>query len=96
MDYRSDSENENEYEDNKAYRIQSEVENIEENLKKMEDGVRILWEEVIMRYKQNISRAQILDELTEHDFFKFYDLMLNKNKAFIKMREYLEYLKNIE
>jgi len=74
--------------------IYDEIYETEMIIRKIEKGIRKLWYEVILPYKQDLCRAQILDKLDDSDYVKFYEFMITHNKAYQKATKFLEYLNN--
>ena len=72
--------------------IVNDIQEAEETIRRMEKDIRRLWKDVIVPYKQDICRAQILTSLTEQDFDKFHDFMTHSNPTYQKMKKYLDYL----
>ena len=72
--------------------IIADIQEAEEILQQIEKDIRKLWKEVIIPYKQDQCRAQILDNLTELDYDKFYQFMIQNNETYQKMIKYLDYL----
>ena len=71
------------------YRTEQIIEDIEKDIKK-------LWNNVIMRYKDDLCRSQILDKLDEHSYNDFYRFMIKNNRTYKKATKLLKYLHNLE
>ena len=67
----------------------------EQILTRIEKDIRKLWKNVIIPYKQDICRSQILDKLNETDYIKFYEFMIQKNETYIKAKKLLDYLNGL-
>ena len=72
--------------------IYDEIQKTEMTIKKIEKGIRKLWYDIILPYKQDLCRAQILDKLDDSDYVKFREFMLEHNEAYKKAKRFLEYL----
>lgn len=77
------------------YDIACEIYEAENMLRRMERDVRELWDNVIVPYKSDICRSQILDKLDEYDYVKFYDFMITKNRAYRKAKRLLDFLNEL-
>jgi hypothetical protein len=69
---------------------------LEETVDKMQKDIRILWETVILPYRNDLCRSQILDQIDEHDFDKFYRFMISKSPAYKKAMVKLNYLYSLQ
>lgn len=47
---------------------------------KMENDIKGLWESVIVPYLNDFRYNDILNKLTENDYHKFYEYMINNNE----------------
>jgi hypothetical protein len=94
----SDNENfyENSLENSESYSLSDEIFRMEKVVDKMETDIENLWHDVIVPYLTNYSKLQVLDELDENSFDKFYGLMINKNSTFKRAIKYLNYLRRLE
>ena len=45
----------------------------------MENDIKKLWDNVILSYLENVNSKKILNKLTNLDYDKFYDFMINSN-----------------
>lgn len=72
--------------------IYDEILETEMILKKIEKDIRKIWYDVILPYKMDLCRAQILDKLNDDDYDKFYNFMLDHNDTYKKAKKFLEYL----
>jgi hypothetical protein len=56
---------------------------------KMTDDLKKIWFNVIVPYINNGNQAQILNNLSENDFHKFYKFMIAKNNTCVTINQLL-------
>ena len=75
--------------------LRADIYKAEQIITRLEKDIRKLWKYVIVPYKQDICRSQILDKLNETDYIKFYEFMIQKNETYIKAKKFLDYLNGL-
>ena len=76
---------------NKFFASISELEGIK---RKIDADIEHLWFTVILPYITDISRQQILNNITSNDYHKFYKFMMQKNRMCRMINYRLNYLQS--
>ena len=76
------SEDEYYFHDNPLNEFEEEIEKLEKIEVKLQNDVKLLWENIIIPYIENINEKQILFKLKKEDFYKFLNFMAKNNEIF--------------
>jgi len=64
-------------------------------IEKIENDIYELWQNVIIPYKRDLCRSQILDDIDEYEYGEFLGFMIDNNKTYKKAVKLLDYLKKL-
>lgn len=74
--------------------LEEEIYILEKKQYKMENDIRELWDNVMVPYMNNYNN-NILSELTDRDYYKFYEFMIDNNEVYNEIFYKLEYLRSL-